>query len=275
MQIYGKQIREALKERIRQTAQRISIKMAVVQVGDDQPSQVYVNNIRRFGEDVGVAVEIYNLPVSVPQTQVEDLIRQLNNDPEVTGIMMQTPLPDHLNTSYLVNLIQPGKDVEGIHNYNLGKLISREEGVKPSTPKAIVRMLKEHDVVISGKNVTVVGRSTIVGSPVAVMITAEDGTVTLCHSRTADLAAETRRADILIVAIGRKNFITADMVKEGAVIIDAGINFDDNGKMVGDVAEDAKEKASLASAVPGGVGVITVAELFDNLCILAESGSSH
>jgi len=275
MQIYGKQIREALKERIRQTAQRISMKMAVVQVGDDQPSQVYVNNIRRFGEDVGVAVEIYNLPVSVPQTQVEDLIRQLNNDPEVTGIMMQTPLPDHLNTSYLVNLIQPGKDVEGIHNYNLGKLISREEGVKPSTPKAIVRMLKEHDVVISGKNVTVVGRSTIVGSPVAVMITAEDGTVTLCHSRTADLAAETRRADILIVAIGRKNFITADMVKEGAVIIDAGINFDDNGKMVGDVAEDAKEKASLASAVPGGVGVITVAELFDNLCILAESGSSH
>lgn len=275
MQIYGKQIREALKDRIRQTAQRISMKMAVVQVGDDQPSQVYVNNIRRFGEDVGVAVEIYNLPVSVPQTQVEDLIRQLNNDPEVTGIMMQTPLPDHLNTSYLVNLIQPGKDVEGIHNYNLGKLISREEGVKPSTPKAIVRMLKEHDVVISGKNVTVVGRSTIVGSPVAVMITAEDGTVTLCHSRTADLAAETRRADILIVAIGRKNFITADMVKEGAVIIDAGINFDDNGKMVGDVAEDAKEKASLASAVPGGVGVITVAELFDNLCILAESGSSH
>jgi len=275
MQIYGKQIRETLKQRIYQTARQISMKMAVVQVGDDQPSQVYVNSIRRFGEEVGVAIEVYNLPASVQQSQVEELIRQLNNDPDTTGIMIQTPLPDHLNTSYLVNSIQPSKDVEGIHNYNLGKLISREEGVKPSTPKAIVRMLKEHDVLISGKNVTIVGRSTIVGSPLAVMMTAEDGTVTLCHSRTGDLAAETRRADILIVAIGRKNFITADMVKEGAVIIDAGINFNEDGKMVGDVAEEAKEKASLASAVPGGVGVITVAELFDNLCILAESSSSH
>lgn len=275
MQIYGKHIREALKERIRHTAQQISMKMAVVQVGNDQPSQVYVNNIRRFGEEVGVAVEIINLPESAQQSQVEELILQLNDQPDVTGIMIQTPMPDHLNPSYLVNLIQPSKDVEGIHNYNLGKLISREEGVKPSTPKAIVRMLKEHDVVISGKNVTIVGRSTIVGSPLAVMMTAENGTVTLCHTRTADLAAETRRADILVAAVGRKNFITADMVKEGAVIIDAGINFDEDGKMVGDVAEDAKEKASLASAVPGGVGVITVAELFDNLCILAEAGISR
>lgn len=274
MQIYGKEIREVLKERIRQKAQQTSMKMVVVQVGDDQPSQVYVNNIRRFGEEVGVAIEIYNLPVSVEQSQIEELIIQLNEDPKVTGIMIQTPLPDHLNASYLVNLIHPSKDVEGIHNYNLGKLISREEGVKPSTPKAIVRMLKEHDVVISGKNVTIVGRSTIVGSPLSVMMTAENGTVTLCHTRTADLTAETRRADILIAAVGRGNFITADMVKEGAVIIDAGINFNEDGKMIGDVSPEAKEKASLASAVPGGVGVITVAELFDNLCVLAESDSS-
>jgi len=150
-------------------------------------------------------------------------------------------------------------------------LISREEGVKPSTPKAIVRMLKEHGVSINGKRVVIVGRSTILGSPLAVMMTTESGTVTVCHTRTVDLAEETRRADILIAAAGRMNLITADMVKEGAVIIDAGINFDENGKMVGDVAEDAKGKASLASAVPGGVGVITVAELFDNLCILAQS----
>ncbi|NLU48755.1 MAG: bifunctional 5,10-methylenetetrahydrofolate dehydrogenase/5,10-methenyltetrahydrofolate cyclohydrolase [Syntrophomonadaceae bacterium] len=271
MLIYGKEIREALKERIRQTARQISMKMAVIQVGDDQPSQVYVNSIRRFGEEVGVTVEVHKLPESVQQSQVEELIHKLNNDPDTTGIMIQTPLPDHLNTSYLINLIQPSKDVEGIHNYNLGKLISREEGVKPSTPKAIVRMLKEHGVSINGKRVVIVGRSTILGSPLAVMMTTENGTVTVCHTRTVDLAEETRRADILIAAAGRMNLITADMVKEGAVIIDAGINFDENGKMVGDVAEDAKGKASLASAVPGGVGVITVAELFDNLCILAQS----
>lgn len=271
MLIYGKEIREALKERIRQTARQISMKMAVIQVGDDQPSQVYVNSIRRFGEEVGVTVEVHKLPESVQQSQVEELIHKLNNDPDTTGIMIQTPLPDHLNTSYLINLIQPSKDVEGIHNYNLGKLISREEGVKPSTPKAIVRMLKEHGVSINGKRVVIVGRSTILGSPLAVMMTTENGTVTVCHTRTVDLAEETRRTDILIAAAGRMNLITADMVKEGAVIIDAGINFDENGKMVGDVAEDAKGKASLASAVPGGVGVITVAELFDNLCILAQS----
>jgi len=271
MLIYGKEIREKLKQQIRQSAANTPMKMVVVQVGDDQPSQVYVNSIRRFADEMGVAVDVYNLAATVEQSQVEKLIHELNADPDVTGIMMQKPMPDHLDDSYLVNMIHHSKDVEGIHNFNLGKLISREEGVKPSTPKAIVRMLKDHDIPIAGRKVTIVGRSTIVGSPLAVMMTAENGTVTVCHTQTADLAAETSRADILIAAVGRKNFITADMVKEGAVIIDAGINFDEEGKMFGDVDEEAKEKASIASAVPGGVGVITVAELFDNLCILAEA----
>lgn len=271
MLIYGKEIREKMKQQIRQSAINTPMKMGVVQVGDDQPSQAYVNSIRRFADEIGVAVEVYNLAASVNQAQVEKLIQDLNADFDITGIMIQTPLPEHLNASYLVNLIQYSKDVEGIHNYNLGKLINREEGVKPSTPKAIVRMLQDHNIPISGQKVTIVGRSTIVGSPLAVMITAEDGTVTLCHTKTEDLAAETRRADILIAAVGRMNFITADMVKEGAVIIDAGINFDESGKMYGDVDEAAKDKARIASAVPGGVGVITVAELFDNLRILAEA----
>lgn len=271
MLIYGKEIREKLKEQIRQSALNTPMKMAVVKVGDDQPSQVYVNSIRRFADEVGVAVDVHNLAASVEQSQVEKLIQELNADPDITGIMIQTPLPDHLHASSLVNLIHHSKDVEGIHNFNLGKLISREEGVKPSTPKATVRMLKDHNIPIEGRKVTIVGRSTIVGSPLAVMMTAENGTVTVCNTKTADLAAETRGADILITAIGRQNYITADMVKEGVVIIDAGINFDEKGKMVGDVDEAAKEKASIASAVPGGVGAITVAELFDNLRILAEA----
>lgn len=273
MLIYGKEIRELIKERIRQSAANIRMEMVVIQVGDDQPSQVYVNSIRRFADEVGVAVDVYNLSASITQLQVEKLIRELNEDPNITGIMIQKPLPEHLDANQLINMIHYSKDVEGIHNFNLGKLISRQEGVKPSTPKAIVRMLKDHNIPIEGKKVTIVGRSTIVGNPLAVMMTSEDGTVTLCHSRTVDLDQETRSADILIAALGRKNFITADMVKEGAVIIDAGINFDEQGKMFGDVDEAAKAKASIASAVPGGVGVITVAELFDNLCILAETNS--
>lgn len=269
MLIYGNNIRDEIKAQIKQFALNTRMNMVVIQVGADQPSQVYVKSIKRFAEEIGVAVDVYNLSAMAPQMQIARLIKDINGDPDVTGLMIQKPLPAHLDANYLINLIDPCKDVEGIHNFNLGKLISREAGVKPSTPKAIIRMLKEHQIPIEGRKVTIVGRSTIVGNPLAVMMTGEDGTVTLCHSRTADLAQETRSADILVAALGRKDFITADMVKEGGVIIDAGINFDENGKMYGDVSEEAKAKAGIASAVPGGVGVITVAELFDNLRILA------
>lgn len=271
MLIYGKEIRDQLREQIRLQARESRLNMVVIQAGDDQPSQVYVKSIRRFAEETGIAVDVFNLSASVKETQIVRLIRELNEDPEITGVMIQKPMPAHLNANYLVNLIDHQKDVEGIHNYNLGKLISREAGVQPSTPKAVIRMLKAHQIPIEGKKVTIIGRSTIVGNPLAVMMTAENGTVTLCHSRTADLAQETRSADILVAALGRRNFVTADMVKEGGVIIDAGINFDEQGKMSGDVDEEAKARAAMASAVPGGVGVITVAELFDNLCWLANT----
>lgn len=265
MLIYGREIRDKIKAEISQFTASTAMNMAVVVVGDDQPSQVYVKGIVKFAEETGVNIDIVHLSAGAKESHVYRTINDLNDDPEIDGIMLQKPLPENLNYNSLVNSIAYHKDVEGIHNYNLGKLISRQEGVQPSTPKAIIRILKEHNIPIEGKKVTIVGRSTIVGNPLAVMMTSENGTVTLCHTRTIDLKREILNADILVAALGKKNFITADMVKEGAVIIDAGINFDETGKMFGDVDEAAKEKAQVASAVPGGVGVITVAELFDNL----------
>ena len=265
MLIYGREIRDKIKAEISQFADSTTMSMAIVVVGDDQPSQVYVKGIVKFAEETGVNIDVVHLSAGAKESHVYRTINDLNDDPEIDGIMLQKPLPENLNYNSLVNSIAYHKDVEGIHNYNLGKLISRQEGVQPSTPKAIIRILKEHNIPIEGKKVTIVGRSTIVGNPLAVMMTSENGTVTLCHTRTIDLKREILNADILVAALGKKNFITADMVKEGAVIIDAGINFDETGKMFGDVDEAAKEKAQVASAVPGGVGVITVAELFDNL----------
>lgn len=239
--------------------------MSIILVGDDPPSQVYVNGIVKFGRETGIKVDVLHLGADTEESQVIRFIRNLNEDPAIDGIMLQKPLPEHLDYNRLINEIAYHKDVEGVHNYNLGKLISRQQGIQPSTPKAIIRIMKEHDIAIEGKNVTIVGRSTIVGNPLSVMMTTENATVTLCHTRTKDLKKETLNADILVAALGRRNYITADMVRDDAIIIDAGINFDENGKMFGDVDEEAKEKAAIASAVPGGVGVITVAELFDNL----------
>jgi len=265
MLIYGREIRDKLKAEISQFAASTPMRMAIIVVGEDGPSQAYVKGIVRFAEETGIKIDVLNLPAEVNESEVLRIITELNNDSEIDGIMLQKPLPNQIDDNKLVNAIAYHKDVEGIHNYNLGKLISKQAGIQPSTPKAVIRMLKEHNIPIEGKNVTIVGRSTILGSPLAVMMTAENGTVTVCHTRTKDLKKEIFNADILVAAMGRLNFITADMVREDTVIIDAGINFDQNGKMFGDVDETAREKAAIAGAVPGGVGVITVAELFDNL----------
>ena len=270
MLIYGKEIREQLKEDLLKLSQSQQLNLSVVQVGYDEASLVYTKNIRAFGESLGIRVDVHNLPEEATNTEAENLITGLNRDPQIHGILLQKPLPQHLDANKLTDLVDYGKDVEGIHNFNLGKLLSRQPGVKPSTPKAVIRMLKHFAIPIAGKLVTIVGRSTILGGPLSVMMTSEDGTVTLCHSKTADLKNEIGRADILIAAMGRINYITPDMVKPGGVIIDAGINFDEHGKMFGDVHEEAKAKAAYASAVPGGIGVITVAELFDNLFVLQQ-----
>ena len=268
MLIYGKEIREKIKAQVLTEASKKDMTMAIIQVGDAPDSEAYIRGLHRFAEETNIGIEFLKFPADNTEENLIEEIKKLNQNPKITGIMLQEPLPKHINADRLVDAIDPKKDVEGVHNYNLGKLVSRQEGVFPSTAQALVTMLKEFNIPIAGKKVVVVGRSTIVGHPVANMLTAEHATVTLCHSRTVDLASETRRADILIVAIGKAEFITADMVTDGVVILDAGINFTEEGKLVGDVHPEAKEKASHASAVPGGVGLITVAELFNNLCKL-------
>jgi len=271
--IYGTEIRERLKAGITEQARTWNMSMAIIQVGANEASRLYVRSIQRFGADVGITVKLLQFPAETGEAQLVEVIQQLNRDNELTGIMLQTPLPAGLNYGRLVNTIAWQKDVEGIHNYNLGRLLSREEGVKPSTPKAVISILKGHGVDIDGQTVTIVGRSIVVGSSLAVMMTRENATVRLCHTHTRDLAEETRTADILVVAVGKPNLITPDMVKADGVTIDGGINFDEQGRVIGDVSDEAKAKARLASAVPGGVGALTVAELFDNLCILRRQNS--
>ncbi|MDD2619939.1 MAG: bifunctional 5,10-methylenetetrahydrofolate dehydrogenase/5,10-methenyltetrahydrofolate cyclohydrolase [Syntrophomonadaceae bacterium] len=269
MLIYGKEIRDQIKDEIRREAMEIPMSMVILRVGEDPSSLSYVKGISKFAEETGVMAEIINLPENYSENKVIQCIKSLNDNPGLTGIMLQTPIPRHLNASRLVNAIDYNKDVEGIHNYNLGKLISREKGVKPATPKAVIRMLKAHNIALEGKKAVIIGRSMTVGSPLAVMMTAENCTVTICHSKTRDLQKEALNADILVAAIGKREFVTPDMVNENTVIIDVGINFDTAGKMFGDVHSKASAKAQFASAVPGGVGMITVAELFDNLSILS------
>ncbi len=271
MLIYGREIRDKIKGQVLATAKDVDMTMAIIQVGEAPDSESYIRGLRKFAQETEVGIEFLKFPANSDEETLLKEIEKLNQNPKITGIMIQEPLPEHINADRLVDKLDPAKDVEGVHNYNLGKLISRQEGVFPSTAQALITMLKEFDIPMSGKKAVVVGRSTIVGHPVANMMTSEDATVTLCHSRTVDLASETRNADILIVAIGKAEFITADMVSEGAVILDAGINFTGEGKLVGDVHPDAKEKASYATPVPGGVGLVTVAELFNNLCKLAKA----
>ncbi|MDD2510317.1 MAG: bifunctional 5,10-methylenetetrahydrofolate dehydrogenase/5,10-methenyltetrahydrofolate cyclohydrolase [Syntrophomonas sp.] len=270
MLIYGKDIREQIKERVCQTAVELKMGLAIIRVGDDPSSLAYVRGICKFAEEAGVKAEIINLPDTIAETELLRIIADLNHNPEFTGIMLQTPFPASLNASRLVNAVDFDKDVEGIHNYNLGKLVSKEEGVRPCTPKAVISMLKAHNIPIEGQKVTIIGRSMTVGSPLALMMTAENATVTVCHTRSRNLKEEALRADILVAAVGKREFITADMVHKDMVVIDVGINFDENGKMRGDVHEEARNCCRIASAVPGGIGIITVAELFDNLRILSQ-----
>lgn len=270
MLIYGKEIRGKIKEEVTRAARENPMSMVVIRIGEDKSSLAYIKGIKKFGDETGVSVKIASLSAGISQEGAIKCIEDFNRDAGVNGIMLQTPLPAHLQTSVLANAIDYHKDVEGIHNFNLGKLISKQNGIQPATPRAVISMLKYYNVNIEGQKVCIIGRSAILGSPLAMMMSSENGTITLCHSRTRNLRDETRRSDILIAAVGKANFITPDMVNEESVIIDVGINFDEDGRMVGDVHEEAKAKARIASAVPGGVGLITVAQLFDNLRIISQ-----
>ncbi len=268
MLIYGKEIREKIKNEIARAAEQQPMTLAVIVVGQEKASQSYVNSIVRFGEEAGVKVDKVELNANITEDSLIACINEYNHNELVDGIMLQTPLPEGINTERVIDAIAFTKDVEGLHNTNLGMLAAKKASVAPATPKAVMRILKEHDIILEGKKVCIIGRSTVVGLPLALMMIHASATVTVCHSKTARLADEIRSADIVVAAMGRINFVTADMIGSEQVIIDVGTNFDSSGKMFGDISPEAKEKAAVASAVPGGVGLITVAELFDNLRIL-------
>ena len=244
--------------------------LAVVLVGEDPASQVYVRNKGRACAELGIFSETILLPAEISQQALEDEIDRLNRDSRFDGILVQLPLPVHLDEAAALARILPEKDVDGFHIENAGKLFTGQRGVTACTPKGILYMLKASQVPLAGREAVVVGRSNIVGKPVAMLLLAENCTVTICHSRTANLAAHTRRADILVAAVGRPRFITGDMIKPGAAVIDVGINRVD-GRVVGDVDFEAAEQvAGYISPVPGGVGRMTISMLMENTVEAAE-----
>ena len=270
MIIDGKIISSSVKEKIKSEVNALKEKgikpgLVVIKVGDDPASAVYVRNKKRACEEFGIYSEEYALPEQTTEKELLDLIKELNTREDIDGILCQLPLPKHLNETAVINAISPEKDVDCFHPENVGKVLIGEDGFKPCTPAGVIEMLKYSGVEIAGKNCVVLGRSNIVGKPMALLLLAENGTVTVCHSKTKNLKDITKKADILIAAIGKAKFVTADMVKKGAVVIDVGINRDENGKLCGDVDFNKVSKKALAiSPVPGGVGLMTVTMLMQN-----------
>ena len=238
--------------------------LSVVLIGDDAGSQIYVRNKGLACQTIGIYSRTIRLSADTSQTELLQVIDALNADPQISGILVQLPMPKHLNEALVLSRILPEKDVDGIHISNAGKLMSGHKGIVACTPKGIMHMLKQGGVPLAGKEAVVIGRSNIVGKPIAMLLLGENCTVTICHSKTQDLKAHTRRADILVAAIGKPRFVTADMVKPGAAVIDVGINRVD-GKVVGDVDFNAvKDIAGFITPVPGGVGKLTISMLMEN-----------
>ena len=240
-------------------------------MGEDPASKVYVANKEKACEAIGMASFKYALPENTTEAELLELINKLNNDAKVNGILCQLPLPRHLNEELIINSIVPEKDVDAFHPHNVGKIMIGNYDFLPCTPAGIMEMLKYENIDIEGKECVVIGRSNIVGKPMSMLLLHKNGTVTVCHSRTKNLKAVCRRADILVAAVGRANFVTADMVKEGAVVIDVGINRLDNGKLCGDVNfAEVEPKAAYITPVPGGVGPMTIATLMKNTLTAAK-----
>ncbi len=239
--------------------------LAVIIVGEDPASKVYVANKEKACQQMGFNSFKYALPEETTQEELLALVKRLNDDPAVNGILCQLPLPGHLDEEIIINTIVPEKDVDAFHPQNVGKIMIGNYDFLPCTPAGVMEMLKYENIDVNGKECVVIGRSNIVGKPMAMLLLHKNGTVTICHSRTKDLAEVCRRADILVAAVGRANFVTADMVKEGAVVIDVGINRLENGKLCGDVNfAEVEPKASYITPVPGGVGPMTIATLMKN-----------
>ena len=268
--IDGKRISAEIKDELKREVAEWKEKgkeaaLAVIQVGNDPASSVYVRNKKRACEYIGIGSLNYELPEETTEAELLDLIAELNAKKEVSGILVQLPLPKHMDEDKVIRAIDPAKDVDGFHPQNVGALVIGQKGFVSCTPAGIIELLKRNDIEIDGKHCVVVGRSNIVGKPMALLMLRENATVTVTHSHTANLKEICKQADILIVAIGKNQFITADYVKEGAVVIDVGIHRDENNKLSGDVKFDEVEPlASAITPVPGGVGPMTIAMLMNN-----------
>ncbi len=263
----AKSVRTKVAEKVKelQSAEKRIPGLAVVLVGSDPASQVYVGSKRRACEEVGFKSKSYDLPSDSTQEQIMELVTTLNEDPEIDGILVQLPLPEGLDSEMILEHIVPHKDVDGFHPYNIGRLAQRIPELRPCTPKGIITLLESTGEKLLGKEAVVVGASNIVGRPMALELLLNGCTTTVCHRFTQDLEFHVRRADIVVVAVGKPEFIPGDWIKEGATVIDVGINRLDDGRLVGDVEFDkAVEKAGFITPVPGGVGPMTVASLIEN-----------
>ena len=269
--ISGKEVSAAVRERIASDVAELTKKygrapgLAVIKVGDDPASAVYVRNKHKACLDVGVRSYQIEMPENTEESVLLSKIDELNADPEVDGILVQLPLPKHISEEAVILRIDPKKDVDAFHPVNVGKIMTGNYTFLPCTPAGVIELLKYYNISIEGKNCTVIGRSNIVGKPMSLLLLENNGTVTICHSRTKNLSEITQKSDIIVVAIGRANFLTADMVKPGAVVIDVGINRLADGKLCGDVDfAEVVEKASYITPVPGGVGPMTITMLLKN-----------
>ena len=268
--ISGKIVSEQVKNRVKAEAEKlkeqgVNIGLAVVIVGNDPASRVYVNSKKKACEYVGFNSYEYALDENVTQQELLDLVEVLNNDKKVNGILVQLPLPKHIDENAIINAISPEKDVDAFHPFNVGKIMIGDFAFLPCTPAGVMELIDSTGVEIAGKSCVVIGRSNIVGKPMAMLLLHRSGTVTICHSKTQNLKEICKNADILVASVGKPNFVTADMVKEGAVVIDVGINRLENGKLCGDVKfDEVSEKAGWITPVPGGVGPMTIAMLMQN-----------
>lgn len=275
--IDGKKISTEIKDELKVTVEELKKQgvetcLAVIQVGNDPASSIYVRNKKRACAYVGIESLSYELPEETTEDQLVKLVKELNENDNVHGILVQLPLPKHINADTIIRTISPDKDVDGFHPESVGRLCIGEPGFVSCTPAGIIQLLKRSGIEIEGKECVVVGRSNIVGKPMSILLLRENGTVTITHSRTKDLKEVTGRADILVVAIGKPKFITADYVKEGAVVIDVGMHRNEENKLCGDVDfDDVKDKVSAITPVPGGVGPMTIAMLMYN-CVEAAKG---
>lgn len=263
----GKELAQKLQQEMKQEVIDLKEKglqpgLAVILIGEDPASQVYVRNKERAANNIGMYSVVYRLPETTSETDLIAKIEELNHDDKVHGILVQLPLPKHINEDLVLDTIDPAKDVDGFHPMNLGNLFAGKPTMIPCTPAGIMELIKLSGIDLAGKNAVIIGRSNIVGKPMAHLLLQANATVTICHSKTKDLPKVAKQADVLVVAIGRANFVTADFVKEGAVVIDVGINRDENNKLTGDVKfDEVAPLTSFITPVPGGVGPMTITML--------------